>query len=146
MLLRDQAHLYSYGDQFPEIAGVDLEGAVRSIPDAPCYVIRITRDNCPFCRSDQPAYSALLDVARAEAVCEVVEISPMARQMQSLPREGVTQLELVHMGLGKALWPNFTPQTLVLDANRRLVWARTGVFDDRSLSDGLTTLRGLAGR
>lgn len=143
LLLRNEASIYDQAQQFPEIVGIDLSGQLRFIRNAPCYVVRVTRDNCPYCQSDQPAYEAFLEVARNEAACAIVEVSPTAGQMQAHSRNGITQLEMVHMELGRTLWPNLTPQTLVLNGDRRLQWSRMGAFDNRAMASGLLALRDL---
>lgn len=140
LVLREEARLYMQGQQFPVLSGVALDGATWHARDAPCYVIRITSDACPFCQADKPAYSEFLGAAR-DAGCDIVEVAPRAGQMAAVPREAVVQLKFVDMEFGDTLSPFATPQTIVLSADRIMLWSRPGTFDDRSLADGIAVLR-----
>jgi hypothetical protein len=138
-ILNDKLQVYYIGTQFPEIAGIDLDGEMRKVTKADCYVIRITSDFCAHCRADQPAYEEITNASRA-AACQIVEVAPLAGDMASRPRDAVTQLKYVDMPLAKALYPYVTPQTIVLDADRKVKWKRVGKLTKETLASAIAVL------
>jgi hypothetical protein len=132
------------GSKFPVFSGVDVQGAQWQAGDAPCRVIRVTDDSCSFCKKDEPAYEAVLDAAR-RASCEIVELAPKAGSMAHNPRPSVVQLKFIDTDVGDVLSPFVTPQTAILDRSWSLRMHRRGMFDDKSLADGIALLRALAG-
>lgn len=127
------------GSSFPAFSGVDIHGVAWRAKDAPCRVIRITDDNCAFCKKDKPAYASFVEAAR-RASCEVIEIAPMAGKMAADPRPGVVQLKFVDADIGSVVAPFATPQTVIVDGSWNLKWNRRGIFDDLSLADGMAVL------
>src|ERR1017187_814933 len=45
--------LYSTRDLFPMPSGYLLDKRFMAATAAPCYILRISSDDCPFCRQDQ---------------------------------------------------------------------------------------------
>lgn len=127
------------GAKFPPFSGIDVEGRFWQSRDSACRVIRVTDDDCSFCKKDMPAYGDLIMVALG-ASCEIIEISPMAGQMTANPRDGVVQLEFVDTDLGSTLYPFVTPQTVILDGQWHIKWTKRGMLDRDSLAKGLAVL------
>jgi hypothetical protein len=128
---------------FPVLSGVGVNGEEWKAGDKPCHVLRVTRDDCPYCAKDKPKYDAFLDAAR-QANCEIVEIAPQAGGMAANPRPGVTQLKFVDNALGSTVYPFVTPQTVVLDGQWNVRWQRRGIFSDDSLVRGISVLGTIA--
>lgn len=127
---------------FPAFSGVDVEGVAWHAKGGPCRVIRITDDNCAFCKKDKPSYARFVEAAR-HASCEVIEIAPMAGKMAADPRSGVVQLRYIDADIGVATAPFATPQTVIVDGNWKLKWNRRGIFDEKSLVASLAVLDSL---
>lgn len=136
---------FTAGESIPEFSGVDISGNTWTAADAPCRVIRLTDDDCVYCRKDKPSYTALIEAARRSA-CEVIEISPKAGRMTADSRPGVVQLKFVDADVGSAIFPFLTPTTLVVDGNWKLKWGKRGVFNDKSLAEGIAALNAPGGR
>ncbi len=128
------------GSKFPAFAGVDLKGVKWQPQDAPCRVVRITDDDCVYCMKDKPAYTTILDAARA-ASCEIIEMSPRAGRMAEDKRPGVVQLKFVDTNIAPAIFPFATPQTLILNRDWVVDWSRRGILDEKALALGLSALR-----
>jgi hypothetical protein len=138
-----QPRVVEAGSQFPVFSGVDLSGGKWAAGDAPCRVIRITNDDCHFCKKDKPSYAKLVDAAR-QASCEIVELAPKAGTMAKDPRPGVVQLKFVDADLGPVLAPFATPHTIIVDKNWTLKLNRRGYFTEEALSEGLSVLGSFA--
>jgi hypothetical protein len=146
VLLSDsQSAVYPVDQQFPAIAGIGVDGSTRAERQARCYVIRSTADDCPYCTADYPSYMRFTHAAN-EAGCDIVAIAPRAGQLSATAGEEGHELEFVAMDLGDALYPYLTPQTVVLDAARKVRWHRQGIFDEPSLRDGIAALQRLGRR
>lgn len=127
------------GDTFPRLFGVDVNGNAWEPSDVPCRLVRITDDQCSYCKRDKPSYEKVLDAAR-QASCEIIEVAPKAGGMAYDPRPGIVQLKFVGGDIGSALYPFVTPQTIILDRDWTVKMTKRGVFDEDSLSDGLKLL------
>lgn len=134
---RRQAGLYRVGTRIPVPSGYLLDHAFLPPIAAPCYLVRVTADACPYCRADQHQLSKLVQRA-VRAGCEAVTVAPKVGQMQARP--GELQLQYVDMNLGRALNPFMTPQTLLLDSTGRVAWYRVGSLDDAALRGGFRAL------
>lgn len=141
--LRNAADVYNPRYAFPEIVGIRLDGTRMPARSAQCYVIRITADACPYCKKDQPNYSQIVRTAR-DVGCHVVAVAPRAGGMAPIPDQQDGQLKFVPMNLGEVLSPFLTPQTIVLDEARRVVFQRQGAFDDPALREALAVIRRFA--
>jgi hypothetical protein len=130
------------GSQFPAFSGVEVGGAKWAAADAPCRVIRVTDDNCAYCKKDQPNYTKVLAAAR-QASCEVIEVAPRAGSMSVDPRPGVVQLKFVDADIGSVLAPFATPHTVILGRDWTLKWNRRGMMDDKALASGLAAINAL---
>lgn len=131
------------GGRFPTFSGVAITGAKWEAADAPCRIVRVTSDNCPYCDSDRSSYETFVAAARL-ASCEIVEVSPKAGNMTLDPRPGIVQLKFVDADLGPVLAPFVTPQTIILDRNWTLQWTRRGMFDEKSLASSVALLHTFA--
>jgi hypothetical protein len=127
------------GDHFPPLSGTDVQGVKWWAGNAPCRVVRIADDRCPYCEKDKPSYEKLVDAAQRTS-CEVIEIAPQAGGMAYDPRPGVVQLKYVDADVGSALYPFATPQTIILDRDWSVRMTRRGMFDEQSLASTLALL------
>lgn len=127
------------GSIFPEFSGTDVMGSKWTAGAAPCRVIRITDDRCPYCEKDKPSYEKLVEAARNTS-CEVIELAPQAGGMAHDPRPGVVQLKYVDADVGSVLYPFATPQTIILDRDWSVRMTRRGMFDEQSLASTLALL------
>lgn len=140
--LKSEAPIYAEGQQFPAIIGIDLDGKRRNSLDSPCQVIRITADDCPFCEMDRPAFLQIVGAAR-DVNCDVVAFSPMAGGMERNSNTEIDQLKFISMDLGETLIPFITPQTIILDADRRVIWSWLGAIADRERKRALTAIHSI---
>lgn len=131
------------GAQFHLSSGIDVMGEAWKARDALCRVIRITDDNCEFCKKDAPSYDTLLEAARL-STCEIIEISPLAQTMAVNPRPSVTQLQFIARDVGPALYPFVTPQTIIVDKEWFVKMTKRGGFDEQSLSKALSLMAELS--
>lgn len=131
------------GDDFPEFSGVDLRGMKWVSHGAPCRVLRITDDQCSFCKKDKPSYTKLLEAAR-RASCDIIEVAPKAGSLALDPRPGVVQLKFIDADLGSVVGAFVTPQTVVVDRDWKLLSNRRGIFDDKSLVGAVALLESVA--
>lgn len=130
------------GAQLVVSSGVDLQGDTWKSQQAPCTILRITDDECVFCKRDSVSYERIVDAARRSS-CDVIEIAPVAQGMAYAPRPGVTQLQFVDRDVVTALYPFVTPQTIILDNHWVVRMTKRGVFDDDSLAEGLSVIASL---
>ena len=142
VVMRKAADIYHVGQSFPIPSGYQLDGRYLSGTPAACFVVRVTADECPYCKQDLAHYSTLTERATAHG-CRIVELSPRVGQMA--PRAGTPaiQLQYVDMALGRTLNPYATPQTILLNRDGRMAWQRQGAMDDEDLGAALDSLRGL---
>ena len=142
VVMRKAADVYRAGQSFPIPSGYQLDGRYLSGTPAACFVVRVTADECPYCKQDLAHYSTLTQRA-TEHGCRIIELSPRVGQMA--PRAGTPaiQLQYVDMALGRALNPYATPQTILLNRDGRMTWQRQGAMDDEDIGAALDSLRGL---
>lgn len=145
-VIRSRAGLYAIRSTFPTPSGYGLDKRFIPPTAAPCYLLRITANGCPYCRADRPWYGQLLETARG-ARCEVLAIAPRAGDdpAHEAPPESPLELQFVDMNLGRVVIPYTVPQTILLDRLGRVLWYRVGSMDPDALKNGLTAL-GDAGR
>jgi hypothetical protein len=143
--LSSRASVYHRGGYFPAVSGIALDGGRFVAAPSPCYVLRLTADDCLYCQRDQPRYSQVVRAAHGIG-CQVVAVAPQAGQMAPAPGGGAHQLKFVEMELGDSLYPYLTPQTILLDGNRRVVWQHQGALNDRALTAGVAAIDGIRGR
>lgn len=103
---------------------------------APCFLIRVSSDGCPYCRLDQGQYTALVHKVQGVG-CKTIIVAPKVGQIKSNGNRGVLQLQYVNMKFGEALNPYMTPETILLDGEDRILWDREGSMDDRGLSSAI---------
>jgi len=138
---RSGARMYHSSAQFPAPSGYLADQGFLSPEPAPCFLIRLSSDACPYCRLDRGLYMHLVRQAR-QAGCESIVLAPKAGQVKSGGvSSGTLHLQYVDMKLGRALVPVLTPQTIILDRAGRIVWDREGSMDKRALSDALRAVR-----
>ena len=104
--------------------------------EAPCYVIRVTADECPYCRRDQSQYGRLVAEAQ-RAGCQVSAVGPRVGDVAIRQDRDVVQIQYVDMRLGRSLNPFLTPQTILLDHTGRLRWHRQGSLNDQDVTRGV---------
>lgn len=134
--------LYEQNAVFPHISGVLYDGSVLQVDPMTCVLLRVTSDSCPHCREDKSRYGQLRQSARS-VHCKILEVSPRTGQIKGRSDPDVAQMKFVDMQLGAALIPYETPETIVLDNARRVVWVHEGSLDDSALSTAVKSLRRL---
>jgi hypothetical protein len=141
--LRPRAGLYRVGDRFPVPAGFTADGTQIPMAAAPCYLVRVATEGCPYCRQDKPLFNRLL-VAAQRANCETIAIVPSVRDLgPSLTNAGVPQLVYVDMELARRVVPYVVPQTLLLDRGGSIVWDAIGASNEDSIARAERLLTGL---
>lgn len=130
VMLRRVDRIYEIGEVFPPLSGYSIDMQYVPAAFAPCRLIRVTADNCPYCRADQDEYGSLLDEAR-RANCQLATVGPRAGDVALQPDTGIVQLRYVDLRLGRALDPFGTPQTILLDASGRVVWHHRGPLKEQ---------------
>jgi hypothetical protein len=135
-----------YGDpgiQFPVPAGGLQNGSVAAVKDAQCYVIRVGTDRCQYCRKDYDKYAQLAREAMRVG-CGSVSLSPTVSQRPERMVIGSQEaFTFVDLEFGRVLMPFATPQTILLNRARRVLWEADGAMDNHKLEDGLRALRNL---
>jgi hypothetical protein len=137
--LHSDARLYDTDLPFPLPSGylVDMK---FTDSEAPCYLVRLSSDSCPYCLSDQELYKDLSQRAR-QFSCRTILLAPKMGQMKSSDASsGIVPLQFVDMKFGRALNPFITPQTILLDRKGGILWDREGAMDKRALSNALRSL------
>jgi len=138
--LRSDTRLYRLADQFPIPSGYLANGNFKQSEAHRCFVLRVSSDDCSFCKLDEAQYVQLVQQATA-AGCETVLFTPKVEKQKSEVQDGdVMHFVYVDMDLGKTLIPFLTPETILLDRTRRVAWYQEGAMDDRGLSDALRAL------
>lgn len=140
--VRGRAKLYRLDELFPEPSGYLLNSQYMSSRAAPCYLLRVSTDSCPYCRLDQQRYARLVQEAQ-RSECETVILAPVAGQMKLDDNSPGLQLEYVDMSFGRVLKPFVTPETILLDARGRPVWQQQGAMDGNDLTLALRVLKRL---
>lgn len=129
MWLRATDGVYETGQIIPELAGYSVDATYLQPPRGQCTFVRLTADNCPYCKQDQRQYERLVAEARRKN-CSIAIVGPRVGDITMDSGGGVRPLQYVDLEVGRALSPLLTPQTLVVDASRRLVWHRQGALND----------------
>jgi hypothetical protein len=134
-----RTQIYHEGQLFPPITGIRLDDTESASVQPPCVLIRITSDDCRFCKLDYPAYAEIA-VAAAANGCELFAIAPVSGQMAPSASERAQQLKYVSMELGEALYPKITPQTILLDRDRRATWLHVGAMNKSEVDRAITAI------
>jgi hypothetical protein len=137
---RNEARLYHPDVRFPLPHGYLLDKSYFSEDAAPCFLIRVSADACPYCRLDRDSYTQLVQQARKKGCKPLILTAQTGQQKLSLNSGEALQLQYVDMKLGRALYPFMTPQTILLDAGGRVIWDWEGAMDDAALSHALQAL------
>lgn len=143
LVLRNHARLYSGKVLFPVPSGYLQDGTFLPPSPSPCYLVRLTSDDCPYCKADRELYAGL---ARAASVskCSHILLSPRAGQISGAGIDkGISVLQYVDMKFGKAILPFATPETLILDSQGAVTWDHEGVISRQDLAEALRALRKL---
>lgn len=144
LALRPRVGLYRLHSSFPALCGYLPNAAQVQPSTAPCDLIRLSADGCPYCRADRPLYRQLLARAR-QSQCEAVVIAPKVGELKWNPAPGgPIHLQYVAMDLGRALVPYAVPQTILLGSKHRIAWYQVGAMNRRSLKTALGILARLA--
>jgi hypothetical protein len=133
LVLRRVDRIYEVGQVFPRPSGYSID--MRYVPpvEAPCYLIRMTADDCPYCQLDQSQYGRLVEEAQ-RAGCQVLVIGPRVGDVAIQPDSDIVQLQYVDMGFGRVLDPFGTPQTILLDQSGKVTWHRQGSLKEEDLT------------
>lgn len=132
---------YGLGVPFPAPSGYAVDGSLVRPRNAPCYLLRVSADGCPYCRRDRAEYSQMTRLALSRG-CVSVIVGPRKGDLRvPAKQDGTTYLELVDMKFGRALVPDRTPQTIVADREGAPVWYQLGSLDSRTLAAGLSALK-----
>ena len=138
--IRGAAGLYGSNDRFPVPSGYLSDKGFMAPESAPCVLIRLSSDGCPYCRLDRGLYTHLVQRAQ-QAGCKTIILAPKVGQIKSNGKgDGPMQLQYVDMKFGEALYPFMTPQTMLLDRGGRIMWDREGAMDKRALENALQAL------
>jgi thiol-disulfide isomerase/thioredoxin len=143
--LRSRSRLYDSQVRFPVPSGYLVDGKYMSGSRAPCSLLRLSAEGCPYCRADQPLYQQLVRQARRSG-CTTIVLGPKIGQIKpSNDQPAASDLQFVTMDFGSALNPVMTPETILVD-NRdgRIRWDREGELDTQAVSSGLAALRRFA--
>lgn len=145
IVVKQKLREFSQAAAIPSLSGIDVHSNEPWYSvESPCYVLRMTRDDCFACTMDELPYSTFLSSAR-KAACEIVEVSPTVGGISpNSRRNGVVQLKYVGVDLGPAVLPFATPYTAIINNERKVEWSRLGAFDRRALSEGIATLERIA--
>lgn len=138
--LKYEFHQHALGEVTPIISGVEVDGSQWHSQPASCRVIRVTEDDCQYCRSDEASYAAFRQAA-TQVSCEILEIAPRAGDMRKDARDGVVQLKYIDVDIGPSMFPLMTPMTFILDGNWKVKWMRRGTFSELALEDGIRALQ-----
>jgi hypothetical protein len=138
--LRATDGFYVIGQTIPELAGYSVDGTYLEAPRGQCTLLRVTADGCPYCKRDLCQYERVVAEARRRN-CFIAVLGPRVGDITMDSGGGVRPLQYVSFDIGRALTPFVTPQTLVVDASRRLVWQRQGALDDDDVVAAARTLQ-----
>lgn len=139
--VRGSAGLYRSGDSFPLPSGYLLDQAYMPADTAPCYLIRVSADGCPYCRLDQPQYTRIMRQAQ-KVHCQAILLAPKTGEIKSNGNTGgVMQLQYVDMNFGRALVPFVTPETILLNRKGRIIWDQVGSVNGAAINAALSALR-----
>lgn len=135
--VRRDSSLYKSSASFPLPSGYLLNKDFLAAEAAPCFLIRISADGCPYCRLDQVQYDQLVQRAQKRH-CQTIVLPPKTGDIRpSNNSGGILQLQYVNMKFGRVVNPFMTPETILLDGTGGMIWEREGVMDKGSLSDAL---------
>jgi hypothetical protein len=138
--IRGDAGLYSSVEFFPLPSGYSADKSFIVPRTAPCFLIRLSSDGCPYCRLDEGQYARLVEQAQRSR-CEAMILAPKVGQIKPGASSGaIVQLQYVDMKFGRVLNPRVTPETILLDGRGRLIWYWEGSINDGALSKGLDAL------
>ena len=137
---RKEAELYRSGSNFPLPSGYLSDGKFMPRVEAPCTLMRLSSDGCPYCKIDQPRYHELLERGR-QAGCVSILLAAKTGQVNFKGDDfGTNYLNFIDVDLARALNPLSTPQTILLNREGRVIWSRVGTMDGRSLSNAIEAL------
>lgn len=125
--LRNLDGTYQLGDRLPLDTGFLVDASRVDIPADRCVVLRVTSDSCPFCSQDRVHLDGILAVARQQG-CSSVAVGPRAGDITMNSVGEALPIQYVDLATAKVLAPVVTPQTLVLDASRRIAWRKQGAL------------------
>lgn len=142
--LRRMDGIYRAGQAMPIRVGFSPDLAQVEVPQGRCVLVRVTSQQCSFCKKDQRQYERLVAEAQ-QANCATVAIGPRVGDMRAsvggtrsseyvdFAIGGTLSWQYIDLAVGRALMPFVTPQTLIVDSSGRLVWQRREALDDDDL-------------
>jgi len=138
--IRKDSSLYASNTRMSLPSGYLTDHRFATAGPAPCYLVRLSSDNCRFCRLDKAEYARLVEQAE-KTRCRVIILAPQLGQTNEYGAgSDAMQFQFIDMSFGRELNPFITPQTLLLDRGGRIVWDREGSIDADSLSSGLRAI------
>jgi hypothetical protein len=137
--LRQMNGVYHIGQAIPLLGGFSVDVKPVELSRDRCMLVRVTSDQCPYCETDRPQYDRLVARAR-QSSCSIIAVGPRVGDMTLASAGDALPLQYVDLAVGRALMPFRTPQTMIVDATRRLRWQRQGALDDDDLGAALQAL------
>lgn len=141
--LRRVDGVYEEGIRVPLNSGFAVDGSRVVVSSARCVILRITSDNCPFCSQDRQHFDAILALADRKA-CVAVALGPWPGDITMTSVAPSVPMQYIDLATAAAIAPVVTPQTLLLDASRRIVWFKQGALsesDARRASQALDAIQ-----
>lgn len=130
---------YEIGQGMPLNIAYSIDGDPVPIPVRKCIVVRLTSDQCQYCKQDQAQYDRLASAAALQH-CAAATIGPRYGDLEVPSTQGPPPIQYVDLPLARALMPFSVPQTLVADRDGRLVWQRVGVLNDQDVKSALAAV------
>lgn len=138
--LRQDVELYGAGFHLAPPSGYLSNGEFINALGAPCHLIRVTTDGCPFSRADATIYEGLAREAQQRG-CTSSLVSPRVGQIKRVGRSHIElPLQFVNLEFGRSLIPFTVPQTILLDRNGQVIWEQEGSISKPSLSAAMHAL------
>lgn len=137
--LRNVDGVYQLGEQLPLQSGFLVDASRVDLPPRACVILRVTSDSCAFCSQDRIYLDGILAVARHQG-CSSVAVGPKAGDITMSSVGEALPLQYVDLATAKVLAPVVTPQTLILDASRRIVWRKQGALTEDDTGRALKAL------
>lgn len=135
---RGSTGLYRRGSTFGVPSGYRLNLSYAGHLSAPCYLLRLTADGCPYCQADQAQWAKVRTAAEG-AACAIFTLAPRLGQLAA-PTAGPAPLQFVDFNTGRSLVPYTVPQTLLVGSAGKILWYQVGEMSDDSARAARRTL------
>jgi len=137
--LRGIDGVYPLGERLPLDTGFLVDASRVDIPAERCVVLRVTSDSCPFCTQDRVHLDGIVAAAKQQG-CSNVAVGPRTGDITMTSVGDAVPLQYVDLATARVLAPIVTPQTLILDGSRRIVWRKQGALTKSDTAAALQTL------